>query len=141
MSKSIFQYLFVISLHEVKKLNPFFVDSSCFENYRCYTDREIKTKEEFTVLVQIDENKDAYDNERVGTIKFSGPAQEIIGTYDNLESWMDGHWLPKFNLKGGKIYWVDNSQQVPRSKLPGINRVMVVYYSKTLNTFFNLHIF
>ena len=94
-----------------------------FQHHRCYTDRE----EEFTVLVQIDKTKDPDDNERVGTIKFKGPAQEILGVYDQLKPWMDDHWLPKFNLEGGKIYFMHNSQHIHRSKLPGINQVKENY--------------
>ena len=127
MFKGTFQYLFVISLHEVEELKPFLLILFS-ENYRCHTDREINNKEEFTVLVRIDGKKDPDDNERVGTIKFRGPAQEILGVYGNLEAWMDDHWLPKFNLRGGEIHWEENSQLVPRAKLPGINQVMVVYY-------------
>ena len=126
MFKGTFQYLYVINLHEVKELKPFLLILFS-ENYRCHTDREINNKEEITVLVQIDEKKDPDDNERVGTIKFKGPAQEILGVYDQLKPWMDDHWLPKFNLEGGKIYCMHNSQHVHRSKLPGINQVKENY--------------
>ena len=102
MFKGTFQYLFVISLHEVKELKHFLL-ILFLEKYRCLTDREINNKEELTVLVQIDEKKDPDDNERVGTIEFKGPAHEILGLYDNLESWMAGHWLPKFNSRGREI--------------------------------------
>ena len=97
--------------------------------YRCYTG----TEEKFTVLVQIDKTKDPDDNERVGTIKFKGPAQEILGVYDQLKPWMDDHWLPKFNLEGGKIYCMHNSQHVHRSKLPGINQVKENYADQLMN--------
>ena len=124
MQKILFDLIYC---DEVKELKPFLLILFS-ENYRCHTDREINNKEEFTVLVRIDGKKDPDDNERVGTIKFRGPAHEILGVYDNLEAWMDDHWLPKFNLRGGEIHWEENSQLVPRAKLPGINQVMVVYY-------------
>ena len=49
---------------------------------------------------------------------------------------MDDHWLPKFNLRGGEIHWEENSQLVPRSKLPGINQV--IYTLNILQALFGL---